>query len=565
MDIYHMKVFLTQGYSGPYQARHIPEEKRGFMKLTFIGADHEVTGSMHLLETKDTRILIDCGMEQGSNIYENAELPVPFSEIDYIILTHAHIDHAGMIPYAVSKGFCGTILATDASMDLDSIMLLDSAHIQEQDAEWESRKAQRAGKPKVEPLYTVEDAKKALESFRPIPYGQMQELSDTVSLRFIDAGHLLGSASAEIWLREDGKELKLVFSGDIGNKNKPLIRDPHYIEDADYVIMESTYGDRRHERSVDHIKELADIIQRTLDRGGNVVIPAFAVGRTQEMLYFIRHIKQEDMVKRHDGFPVYVDSPLAIEATEVFRENLTECYDDETRELVQKGINPIGFPGLRLSVTAEDSKAINFDQEPKVIISASGMCDAGRIRHHLKHNLWRPACSVVFAGYQAEGTLGRMLQDGKKDVKILGESIHVEASIENMGGMSSHADLDGLLEWIGAYKKAPRKVFLVHGDDGAMENLSALIREKLGYEVECPYSGSVFDLSKGAFEYVAEPVFRKKQTERSMRNDKVRTELSSALSDLTKLCGDISEFSNKDIKKLTSDIRALIEKHRPEV
>ena len=534
------------------------------MKLTFIGADHEVTGSMHFLETKDTRILIDCGMEQGSNIYENAELPVSFSEIDYIILTHAHIDHAGMIPHAVAKGFCGTVLTTDASMDLDSIMLLDSAHIQEQDAEWESRKAQRAGKPKVEPLYTVEDAKKALKSFRAIGYGQIQELSDTVSIRFTDAGHLLGSASVEIWLREDGKELKLVFSGDIGNKNKPLIRDPRYIDEADYVIMESTYGDRRHEKGTDHIKELADIIQRTLDRGGNVVIPAFAVGRTQEMLYFIRHIKQEGLVKGHDGFPVYVDSPLAIEATKVFRENLTECYDEETRELVQRGINPIGFEGLRLSITADDSKAINFDQEPKVIISASGMCDAGRIRHHLKHNLWRPACCVVFAGYQAEGTLGRLLQDGKKDIKIFGEPIHVEARIENMGGMSSHADMDGLLEWIGAYKKAPRKVFLVHGDDGAMENLSGMIRERLGYEVECPYSGSIFDLEKGVFEYIAEPVFRKKQTQKDMRNDKVRSELNAALSDLSDLCTGMSEASNKDIKKLTSDIRAIIEKHRME-
>ena len=534
------------------------------MKLTFIGADHEVTGSRHLLETSDTKILVDCGMEQGSNPYENAEMPVDFSEIDYIILTHAHIDHAGMIPYAYAHGFTGSVLATDASMDLDSIMLLDSAHIQEQDAEWENRKAKRAGRPLIEPLYTVDDARKAIEGFRAIPYNRMEELSDTVKIRFIDAGHLLGSASVEIWINEDGASRKLVFSGDIGNKNKPLIRDPQYIEEADYVIMESTYGDRLHETESDHISELAHIIQETLDRGGNVVIPAFAVGRTQEMLYFIRHIKQKELVKGHDGFPVYVDSPLAIEATKVFHENLTECYDAETRELVSSGINPISFPGLRLSVTAEDSKAINFDQEPKVIISASGMCDAGRIRHHLKHNLWRPACSVVFAGYQADGTLGRLLQDGKKDVKIFGEAIHVEAHIETMGGMSSHADQQGLLEWIGAYKKAPRKVFLVHGEDGAMEELSGLIKDRYGFEVECPYSGSVFDLAKGEFTYVAEPVFRKKQAKINSRNEKVRSELTEALEQLQKLCSSMEDFSNKDIKKLTADIRALIEKHKEE-
>ncbi|HIU87730.1 MAG TPA: MBL fold metallo-hydrolase [Candidatus Avilachnospira avistercoris] len=532
------------------------------MKLTFIGADHEVTGSRHLLETKDTKILVDCGMEQGSNPYENAPMPVDFPEIDYIILTHAHIDHAGMIPYAYAHGFSGTVLATDASMDLDSIMLLDSANIQEQDAEWENRKAKRAGKPLVEPLYTVEDAKKALESFRAIPYGKIEELSDTVKLRFIDAGHLLGSASAEIWIDEDGVSKKLVFSGDIGNHDKPLIRDPQYIDEADYVIMESTYGDRHHAKGVDHIRELSDIIQRTLDRGGNVVIPAFAVGRTQEMLYFIRRIKADGLVKGHDGFPVYVDSPLAIEATKIFRENLTECYDEETKKLVLSGINPIGFPNLRLSVTADDSKAINFDQEPKVIISASGMCDAGRIRHHLKHNLWRPACSVVFAGYQAEGTLGRQLQDGKKDVKIFGEAIHVEASIETMGDMSSHADQEGLLSWVGAYKKAPSRVFLVHGDDGAMEELSGLIKERYGFKVECPYSGTVFDLAADCFIHEAEPVFRKKQTAVNTRNEKIRSELSAAMEELEKLCGRYEAFSNKDIRKLTADIRDIINKHK---
>ena len=475
------------------------------MKLHFIGADHEVTGSLHFLEVCGLNILVDCGMEQGRNYYENAELPVPYSDVDYILLTHAHIDHAGMIPSALRKGFNGTVLTTNATKSLSEIMLRDSAYIQMQEAEWRNRKAMRAGQPKVEPIYDLNDAAAALEHFRGVPYHEMVELGDGLEVCFIDAGHLLGSASIVLHIEEDGIRKTVVFSGDIGNFNKPMIRDPEYIEEADYVIMESTYGDRLHETSVDHIADLVSITQRTLDRGGNVILPAFAVGRTQELLYLYRKIKLGGMISGHDGFPVYVDSPLAVDATHVFTNNLKECYDDETRAIVEAGQNPIAFRGLKLSITLDESKAINFDDEPKVIISASGMCDAGRIRHHIKHNVWRPESTIVFAGYQAEGTLGRLLLDGAEEIRLFGEDFTVRAEIATMPAMSSHADQQGLLKWIGAFRTGLDRVFLVHGEDRSMEVLSGLIREQ-GRTVDCPYSGSVFDLAGNTWITEADPV-----------------------------------------------------------
>ena len=321
------------------------------MKLTFIGADHQVTGSCHFLEVGNMKVLIDCGMEQGNIQYKNAELPVSYKDIDYVFLTHAHIDHAGMLPWIYARGFRGRVITTYATVDLCEIMLKDSAHIQEMEAEWKNRKARRAGREEVEPLYTTRDAENVMEHFEGVAYGQIFKLNDNLTLRFTDVGHLLGSASIEIWASEGGQTRKLVFSGDIGNKNKPLIRDPQYISQADYVVMESTYGNRYHKRGEDHIRRLAGIIQETLERHGNVVIPAFAVGRTQELLYMLRHIKEERLVEGHEDFPVYVDSPLAVEATHVFKENMLECYDDETKALVQRGINPIDFPGLTLSIT----------------------------------------------------------------------------------------------------------------------------------------------------------------------------------------------------------------------
>ena len=393
------------------------------MKLTFIGADHEVTGSCTLLTVCGKNILVDYGMEQGADAFVNVDLPINPAAIDCVLLTHAHIDHSGLLPLLYKNGFRGAIYATEPSTDLCKIMLQDSAHIQEFEAEWKNRKALRAGAEAVEPLYTINDALGAVEKLVPVHYDEKTKIYDGVTIRFIDAGHLLGSASIEVWLEEEGVSKKVVFSGDIGNLNQPIIRNPTYLKTADYVVMESTYGDRSHGPVPNYIAELTQILQRTFDRGGNVIVPSFAVGRTQEMLYFLRKIKEDQLVKGHDGFTVYVDSPLANEATGVFKKNLDHCYDAETKALVDAGINPIGFVGLKTSVTSDDSKAINFDKDCKVILSASGMCDAGRIKHHLKHNLWRPECTVLFGGYQSVGTLGRSIVDGAKEVHIFAEKI----------------------------------------------------------------------------------------------------------------------------------------------
>ena len=532
------------------------------MKITFIGAAHEVTGSLHYVETNDTKLIVDCGMEQGTNVYENAPLPVKYSDLDYLILTHAHIDHAGMIPYAYNQGFRGTVLTTSASLELDRIMLLDSASIQEKEASADGKKKKRAGENADKPVYTMEDATACMKLFRAVPYGEITELSDTVSLRFTDAGHLLGSACAEVWLKEGKKKKKVVFSGDIGNHDKPLIRDPQYISEADTIIMESTYGDKYHEQSSDHIGDVCRIVQETLDRGGNIIFPAFAVGRTQELLFLFRRIKEGHLIKGHDDFPVYVDSPLAVEATKVFSADHRECYDEETRSLVESGINPILFDDLVLSVSTEESKAINEDPIPKVIIAAAGMCNAGRIKYHLKYNLWRPESTVVFAGYQAIGTLGRQLQDGAESVKIFGEKIVVKAHIETLPDMSSHADADGLLEWLGAYEKTPAKVILVHGDDDAMAALKEKIEERFGYSVECPYSGSVYDVARAKFEYTAKPVYIEKKQAISERNNSHREGLDASLEALAKLVSQQKQGANADMDALAGDILKLIEKHK---
>lgn len=530
------------------------------MRLTFIGADHEVTGSCHFLETGGSKVLIDCGMEQGNNVYQNAELPVSYSEIDYVFLTHAHIDHAGMLPWIYSKGFKGQVIATYATVDLCNIMLKDSAHIQEMEAEWKNRKARRAGRTEVEALYTMQDAENVLKHFEGVAYGQKFKLNDNLTLRFTDVGHLLGSASIEIWATEEQITKKLVFSGDIGNKNKPLIRDPQYISQADYVVMESTYGNRYHKKGVDHVESLSRIIQEALDRGGNVVIPAFAVGRTQELLYLIRRIKEEKLVRGHENFDVYVDSPLAVEATHVFKENIMECYDDETKALVEKGINPIDFPGLKLSVSSEESKNINFDQTPKVIISAAGMCDAGRVRHHLKHNLWRRECSIVFAGYQAEGTLGRLLQDGAQTVKLFGEEIDVRAHIENMEGISGHADRDGLITWISSFENRPDYVFVVHGSEESCVAFTDVLQTQLKLDAKAPFSGSQFDLIKGCWIKETEGIPIEKETAARKKAGGVYTRLVDAGRLLMEVIGSNQGGANKDLSRFTEQILALCEK-----
>ena len=467
------------------------------MKLTFLGAAHEVTGSCTLVEAAGHRFLVDCGMEQGRDTYENEDLPCAPGEIEAVLLTHAHIDHSGRLPYLYKNGYRGPIYATDATTDLCDIMLEDSAHIQEQEAEWKNRKAQRSGREPVEPDYTVQDALAVMEQFRPQPYGKPVAVLPGVQATFTDVGHLLGSSSITLRITEEGRTETIVFSGDIGNSNQPMLRDPQYLTEADYVVMESTYGNRSHGPKPDYVGELAAVLQRTFDRGGNVVIPSFAVGRTQEMLYFIRQIKAENRVRGHGNFEVYVDSPLASKSTTIFRENYSECFDQEALDLVRSGQNPLSFPGLRISETKEDSVAINADPSPKVILSASGMCDAGRIRHHLKHNLWREECTILFVGYQAAGSLGRTLLEGADQVKLFGEEVQVNAEIAQMSGMSGHADHDGLLRWLHSFAPKPGYVFVNHGDDEVCAGFAKKL-EGEGYAAEAPYPGGSYLLAGGA-------------------------------------------------------------------
>ena len=531
------------------------------MKLTFLGANHEVTGSCTMLEAAGQRFLIDYGMEQGKNVYENQPLPVAPGEIDFVLITHAHIDHTGLLPLLAHNGFRGRIYATIPTVELCGIMLRDSAHIQEFEAEWKNRKGKRAGAEPVEPMYTIQDAEAACRLFRGVEYSKRIELAPGIEARFVDVGHLLGSASIELWITEGSTTTKLVFSGDIGNLEQPIIKDPTYIQQADYVFMESTYGDRNHAPRPDYVAELAKILQRTFDRGGNLVIPAFAVGRTQEILYFMRKIKEEKLIKGHDDFEVYVDSPLAIEATNVFNKNMLGCFDEEAMELVQKGVNPLRFPGLKLTTTSEESKQINFDEKPKIIISASGMCEAGRIRHHLKHNLWRRECTVLFVGYQAAGTLGRKLIEGAECVKLFGENVEVNARICALEGISGHADKNGLLNWLSAFETPIRHVFVVHGEDQVTDEFAASIKETLGYEAFAPFSGGAVDLLTD--EILSEGLrIPKKSAEKParIRANQIFGRAVSAAKRLLDVVMKNEGLSNKDLAKLESQILNLADK-----
>lgn len=531
------------------------------MKLEFLGAAHEVTGSCHYLEIGDKRLCVDIGMEQGRDLFENQEIPVNAAEIDYILLTHAHIDHTGLLPMLYANGFRGQVFATKATAELSAIMLRDSAHIQQFEAEWRNRKARRSGGEIYEPLYTMEDALGAIRLLVPCEYDKKVTICDEVTIRFTDVGHLLGSSSIEVFAKEGEEERTVVFSGDLGNTHKPILRDPIYTKAADYVVMESTYGDRLHgEEAPDYVGELAAIIESTFRRGGNVVVPSFAVGRTQEMLYFLRQIKEQQLVKTHPDFEVYVDSPLAVEATSIFGKNVQQCFDEEAKALVEKGINPIGFPGLKLSITSDDSKAINFDQQPKVILSASGMCEAGRIRHHLKHNLWRPESTIVFVGYQTRGTLGRALLEGAKEVKLFGEVIEVKAEITKIAGISGHADKNGLLKWINSFtEKPPKRVFVVHGEDKVCDEFARTLTDS-GYNATAPYSGTIFDLIQGEFVKEALPVAVKKKAAAKKRSGDMFQRLLTAGQRLISVIRKNEGLSNKDTAKFTDQIQALCDK-----
>ena len=532
------------------------------MKLTFLGANHEVTGSCTLLEAAGQRYLIDCGMEQGKDIYENQPIPVAPGEIDGVLATHAHIDHTGLLPLLVRNGFRGKIYATKPTTELCDIMLRDSAHIQEFEAEWKNRKAKRAGDAPVEPMYTVQDAEAAMKLFIGVDYETKVELAPGLEIRFVDVGHLLGSSSIEIWVTEGGTTTKLVFSGDIGNQHQPIIKDPTTIRDADYVFMESTYGDRSHGPRPDYVGELSRILQRTFDRGGNVVIPSFAVGRTQEMLYFLREIKEKGLVKGHGNFPVYIDSPLATEATRIFRDTDPDCFDAQTRALLEKGIDPINVPGLRISVTSDDSRMINTDRTPKVILSASGMCEAGRIRHHLKHNLWRPECTILFVGFQAVGTLGRTLIEGVESVKLFGEPIEVKAEICQLTGMSGHADKDGLLRWVNAFTEKPRRVFVIHGEDEVENRFVDTLTEQ-GFTACAPYNGAQWAIgAEGAVCLQEGTKVRVEQRtgEGTNRAATVFQRLLSAGKRLLRVIEHNEGGANKDLAKFADQINALCDK-----
>lgn len=471
------------------------------MKIQFCGATTGVTGSCHLIRTDRHNVLLDCGQFQGGKAQEKMnreEFPFDPKEVECVVLSHAHIDHCGRLPLLVKRGFTGPIYCTSATADLLKVMLEDSAYIHEKDAEWDTKRSLRAGGPVIEPLYTLEDADKALGLVKPVEYDQLIELNDDIRIVFNDAGHILGSAITELWVKEDGKETKIVFSGDLGMMNRPILKDPTIIKKADAVIMETTYGDRLHPDNAMDVRKLIDIIVKTTARGGCVVIPSFAVGRTQELLYelnkfYDEHTEYDDKL---DKVNVYIDSPMATTATEVFRRN-SQVFDEEARKYIVSGDDPLDFKNLHFTRTTEDSKSLNLDSVPKVIISASGMCEAGRIRHHLKHHLWDPKSSIVFVGYQAVGTLGRALLDGKEDVTLFGENIHVAAEIYNLEGFSGHADQDGLFTWLSGFEKKPAQVFLVHGEEEAKKTFAKLIKDRLGYEPIALMGNSEYELKQG--------------------------------------------------------------------
>ena len=532
------------------------------MKLEFLGAAHEVTGSCHYLEFADKHVLVDCGMEQGPDLYVNQEIPVNASTIDYVFVTHAHIDHSGLLPMLYNHGFRGQIFTTTATHQLCEIMLKDSAHIQMFEAEWKNRKAKRAGRPEVVPLYDMNDAVGVLGHFVSCDYHSVINVCEGLKVRFVDAGHLLGSSSIEMWISENTaegvEERKIVFSGDIGPGNRPLIKDPEYLTSADYVVMESTYGDRTHETPPDYAVELARVIRDTFTRGGNLVIPAFSVGRTQEMLYFIRRIKMENLLPEFQNFEVYVDSPLAVEATTIFGKNVQDCFDDTALALVQQGINPIGFPGLRMAITSDESKMINFNDKPKVILSASGMCEAGRIRHHLKHNLWRKDSTILFVGYQVPGTLGNMLLNGAKEVKLFGETIEVQAKIENLPGISGHADVNQLTKWVSMFDPKPKRVFIVHGEDKVTEQFAAHIHEELGLEAYAPFSGDAFVLLTGACVAQGSREAVEKKSTRAVNN--IFARLVAAGERLMTVIRKCEGMPNRELGKFADQINELCNK-----
>lgn len=468
------------------------------MKIQFCGASDGVTGSCHLIRTEKHQILLDCGQFQGGKVEEQKnfeQFPFDPAEIDCMILSHAHIDHCGRIPLLVKRGFKGDIYCTDATADLLEVMLKDSGYIHEKEAEWKNKKNQRAGRPLVEPLYTFNDAMDSLKFVKPVLYDQLIEINEDMKIVFNDAGHILGSAITEIWVSEGEQVSKIVFTGDLGVMERPILRNPVKIKKADYVIMETTYGNRLHPSNSLNVKELMDIIRKTAKRGGTTVIPSFAVGRTQELIYELNRVYDSDSEYRKDfeNLMVYIDSPMATTATEVFKRN-AQVFDEETKEFITRGDNPLDFKNLQFTRSSQESMMLNANNKPKVIISASGMCEAGRIRHHLKHNLWDARNSIIFVGYQAEGTLGRMLVEGAKEITLFNEKVECKAEIHNLEGFSGHADRDGLIDWLKGLEKQPKQIFLVHGEMDAKEEFAKTVKEEVGFDTVVVKGNSEFEL-----------------------------------------------------------------------
>ena len=537
------------------------------MNITFLGAAHQVTGSCTLVEWKPGRFLIvDYGMEQGVNTFEMQDLPVPASQIEYVFLTHAHIDHSGRLPLLYKNGFQGVIYATPETANLCGIMLADSAHIQETDAATQTKKNLRTGGPAVEPLYTAEDALNVMKFFRPCAYGRELMIDEGLGARFTDAGHLLGSSFIELFMEDEGKQVKMVFSGDVGNIDQPIIKDPSPVKDADYLLIESTYGTREHEKAMDPVPFLVEILRTTFSRRGTVIIPSFAVGRTQELLYFFRQIKQQRLLPEFEDFPVYLDSPLANEATAIFLQCGTECLDDDVLQVLREGKNPIWFDGLKMTTSVDESRALNDDDSPKVIIASGGMCDGGRIRHHLKNGIWNKKNTILFTGYQAVGTLGRIIFDGVSPVSIMGEKIEVNAEIRLLAGISGHADRSGLLRWVDQFEKKPKRIFVNHGDDEEATVFAKTLSDKYGIPAEAPWSGSAFDLLADQWTFRAQPVLREgaktedleKATEGGKRNQTLYAELTSLSEELSRYIRSLEGHSNRELEQMANRIRKLL-------
>ncbi len=518
------------------------------MKITFLGATKMVTGSNYLVEAAGKKFLVDCGMWQGKSELEDKNTE-PFDynpkEIDFMLLTHAHIDHSGRIPKLYNEGYRNKIYAHKATCDLCALMLPDSGHIQEMEAQWKNKKRIRKGEKEVPPMYTAEEAAKCLEIFEPVQYDEIIEITPQIQVRFNDAGHMLGSSVIELWVEEDGKKTKTVFTGDLGNNDIPLLDSPTMIESADNLVMESTYGSRLHIRNNEKAQIFLNVVSETLDNGGTVIIPSFAVGRTQEILYEINKLKEttddEEFRRKYKTImktPVYVDSPLAISATEVFRDN-TNLFEPEVQEEIMKGDNPLEFPGLQFTRTADESKALNEDPRPSIIISASGMCDVGRIKHHLKHNLWNPKSTILFVGYQAPGTLGYEIVNGAKTVKIFGEEIAVNARIEYIEGYSGHADQEGLMNFIYSFIQKPKNIFLVHGEENSQKVLKGKIEEEAKIPVIVPSYGETYELDDIKVEMTDKIEIKTEKTP--------RTEILERLAKIKNEIDDMDAYVKNDV------------------